>query len=63
MPLVEFQCQHCGHVFELLLASAKTANQAICPKCGAKEPERRWSAFASRTSGNGGCASRVPGFT
>lgn len=51
MPLYEYRCESCDHVFEALVqGSAKPA----CAKCGAKKLEKLISAFAVSTSGGGG---------
>jgi len=61
MPLFEFVCRSCGHEFEELLRSASERNSAICPKCNARDPERKMSVFAARgvgaatESSGGGC--------
>jgi len=49
MPVYEYVCRRCTHPFEeLVLGSERPA----CPECGASDPEKRFSAFAS-PSGNG----------
>jgi len=46
MPIFEYTCSHCGHVFEKLVL---TRNQDLpeCPKCGWKRVEQKFSAFAT----------------
>ena len=49
MPLYEYACRSCGHRFEELVGShAGTAPSDVkCPSCGAEEPERLLSAYAT----------------
>lgn len=55
MPLYEFTCGKCGHVFEeLLTASELEAGKLQCPACRSKKVKRGFSAFA--TGGSGGAA-------
>ena len=50
MPIFEYACSHCGHVFEKLVL---TRNQDLpeCPKCGGKRVEQKFSAFATAARG------------
>ncbi len=57
MPLFEFECQDCGHVFEVILQKVTPATTPACPKCGKKRVERIWSPFAAPNVGGGGCGS------
>jgi putative FmdB family regulatory protein len=67
MPLFEFTCRKCGHVFEELVTLAEIeAGDLSCPACGSKRVERGLSTFATGGgdggfSGGGGCGSG--GFT
>ncbi|RJQ53612.1 MAG: zinc ribbon domain-containing protein [Actinobacteria bacterium] len=60
MPIYEFRCSKCGEKFEdLVCAGTETAT---CPKCGAGEAKRLFSAFGvksgdSFSSGSSGCSS------
>ncbi|HKT89654.1 MAG TPA: zinc ribbon domain-containing protein [Candidatus Sulfotelmatobacter sp.] len=59
MPLYEYQCRKCGHVFEKLRRIADADSHLECPKCASDEVERQFSTFAS-----GGCGtSGSRGFT
>jgi putative FmdB family regulatory protein len=73
MPIYEFRCLGCGHVFEFLKLK-KEGEGMKCPKCSSTEVERVLSAVnVGRTSsgkttstvkncGGGTCASiEVPG--
>ncbi|MGE5553143.1 MAG: FmdB family zinc ribbon protein [Betaproteobacteria bacterium] len=61
MPFYEFRCPKCGFRFEELCTAG---NRPPCPKCGAAEVERLFSAFATKSGGefrssgkgSGGCA-------
>ena len=57
MPLYDFACPRCGHAFE-----ARTGFDAPgppCPACGAADPQRVISGFAtSRSPGLTGLAAR-----
>ena len=49
MPIYEYQCQQCAHVFERLVASMSERATPGCPKCqGATK--RRLSVFAAHNS-------------
>ncbi|MDI6871642.1 MAG: zinc ribbon domain-containing protein [Bacillota bacterium] len=61
MPLYEFRCTKCGAQFEELCSAEARPG---CPKCGATEVKRLFSAFATKsggefrssTQGGGSCA-------
>ena len=60
MPLFEFTCRKCGHVFEELLSLAELeAGDVACPACRSADVHRDLSTFASSGgdagSGGGGC--------
>ncbi len=61
MPIYEYQCKKCKHVFEELVRSSD-AGRVACPRCDSKEAERQPSVFAARAaepqapSGCGRCA-------
>jgi putative FmdB family regulatory protein len=48
MPIYEYACRACAHDFEALVFGSERAE---CPACGAKDVEKRFSAFA--VGGNG----------
>jgi putative FmdB family regulatory protein len=48
MPLFEYRCSRCDHVFEALVRDGATPG---CPKCHATNPDRLLSAVAARASG------------
>lgn len=59
MPLFEFTCRKCGHVFEELLSLAELeAGDVACPACRSADVHRDLSTFASSggaAAGGGGC--------
>lgn len=42
MPLYEYECKKCGHLFEALVIGARTP---VCPKCKSESLEKRVSAL------------------
>ena len=36
MPIYEYACPDCGHVFENWLKLSETTENAVCPKCGSR---------------------------
>jgi putative FmdB family regulatory protein len=50
MPIFEYRCKKCGHVFEHL-AKTPSDQPLRCPKCRAPKPVKQLSAFAARTEG------------
>jgi putative FmdB family regulatory protein len=58
MPIFEYGCSHCGHVFEKLVLT-RNQDPPECPKCGWKRVEQKFSAFATggtSKSAGGACA-------
>ncbi len=54
MPIYEFKCLGCGHVFELLKLKREDEKSGMeCPKCGSPEAERILSSVSLITSGGG----------
>jgi len=57
MPVYEYQCQRCGHVFEKFTITSRVEPGA-CPACGAHEVRRKVSTFSSKgqsSSAGAGC--------
>lgn len=48
MPIYEYECQSCGHVFEHFLVgdAARVQGAVECPECRGRELQRLISAFA-----------------
>jgi len=66
MPLYEFTCKKCGHVFEELMTAAELSDgKPACPACKSRRVEKGFSAFAtnadSASAAGGGCGNG--GFT
>ena len=48
MPIYEFRCKKCSHVFEEFVFSSNADYDDIsCPTCGEKNSEKLMSAFSS----------------
>ncbi len=67
MPIYEYRCNECGHVFPRLQRIGATSEGVTCPKCESSNVERVVSAFASSGSssglGSGASAPSCSGFT
>ena len=46
MPIYEFKCSKCGHLFETLVRTFNGRPDA-CPKCGAKDLDKQFSSFSA----------------
>lgn len=66
MPIYEFRCKNCHHVFEEFVFSASASLAEIeCPSCQTKNSEKLVSAFSSSggdswsgySGGGGSCGS------
>lgn len=60
MPIWEFKCQRCQHVFETLVRS-HDHQQPTCPACGSEVLQKLVSGFSYR--GRGGAGSNCAGCT
>jgi len=60
MPLYEYKCKKCGHLFEELETIADRDRPRKCPKCGAKGVERAVSVFAAKVTGSSSSPSCGP---
>jgi putative FmdB family regulatory protein len=48
MPIYEFKCKKCDHVFEeFVFSSNSNFEEIICPVCGEKNADKLMSAFSS----------------
>ncbi len=56
MPIYEYQCTKCGEKFELMRSFSADDSDLKCPKCGASNPQRTISLFASSNSSPESCA-------
>jgi putative FmdB family regulatory protein len=55
MPIYEFKCKKCDHIFEEFVFSSNAGSEEIiCPVCSEKNADKLMSAFsASGSSSNG----------
>ncbi len=56
MPIYEYRCVSCGHVFEDFRQSTDKDDVQLCEKCGKPKVERVMSVFSSCGGGRGGGA-------
>jgi len=57
MPIYEYQCEECEHIFERIQSISKSKKGGPCPKCSSKKTNRQLSVFAT---GNGRKADTSP---
>jgi putative FmdB family regulatory protein len=51
MPHYEFICNACKNTFEKVLSIVEHDDEkTVCPHCGSRDVEQRWSAFSAVTS-------------
>lgn len=56
MPIFEYSCSDCAHLFEKVQQS--TVDQdPTCPKCGSSDVRKELSSFAPQTSSSCSCYS------
>ncbi len=53
MPIYEYKCQECDHVFEDMVLSSKDSGPDKCPKCGAPNVSRLISGTNFQLKGGG----------
>ncbi|MGQ9681412.1 MAG: FmdB family zinc ribbon protein [Anaerolineae bacterium] len=63
MPTYEYQCQDCGHVFELLATLKQKAAglQPECPQCHSKRVRQAFRSLTLIRNGGGGSSPVSPG--
>ena len=49
MPIYEYRCKNCGHIFEAMRPASEADSPARCPQCEKEDSQRLVSAFASKT--------------
>jgi len=49
MPLFDFRCRACGHLFEALV---RTGHAPACPSCQSQDLEKQPSTFAVSSAGS-----------
>ena len=52
MPIYDYQCDECGHLFEVTKKRSEPG-PAACPTCGAADPRRTISATSFQLKGSG----------
>ena len=50
MPIYEYKCRKCGHVFEELQRMSEGNENIVCPECSEPQPERLMSCCNSMGS-------------
>jgi len=62
MPMFEFRCRKCNHIFEeFVFSSNKSTEDLKCPNCRTENPEKLMSAFSSAGGGLQGSSSYSSG--
>ncbi|MFP3869695.1 MAG: FmdB family zinc ribbon protein [Syntrophobacteria bacterium] len=59
MPIYEFRCLSCNHVFELLSVRQEDTVEMKCPECGSAEVERVLSSVGYVMGGSSGDHSKT----
>ncbi|MBN9657946.1 MAG: zinc ribbon domain-containing protein [Acidobacteria bacterium] len=54
MPMYEYRCTECGHLYEQLRRMSEADQQLVCPRCASQQVERLVSACAVGASSSGG---------
>ena len=58
MPIFEFRCNKCNHVFEEFVFSSNVdTSQLECPQCGENNVQKLMSAFSSSFGSSAGSGS------
>lgn len=60
MPIYEYQCNSCGHVFARLQAISTPQKPMNCPECDSDETKRLLSTFAAGSSASDSAPCGVP---
>jgi len=59
MPIFEYQCEGCGHVFEKVRLARQDSDFPLCPECQSGQTRQLVSRFSSPAS-NGGSMACAP---
>ena len=66
MPIYEFKCKKCDHIFEeFVFSSNADPDEIICPVCSEKSADKLMSAFSASTGsslGSGASSCGPSGF-
>ncbi|MBN2354862.1 zinc ribbon domain-containing protein [candidate division KSB1 bacterium] len=57
MPIYEYRCKKCNHIFEVFQRINEDSSKLQCPVCKEVGPEKIFSAFSSSGSGGNSLAS------
>ena len=60
MPIYEFRCPSCGHVFEDLIFRRSDVEEVECPECGAQRVDQLMSAFSCNSPTSSPGVSAMP---
>lgn len=62
MPIYEYRCERCGHVFDKFVRSMSAAVEIECPQCHGRECRKSISLFgmASTSGGSANAAACAP---
>jgi len=52
MPIYEYKCTKCDHVFEVFQRLGGDGSELNCPVCKAAKPEKIFSTFSSTGGGS-----------
>ncbi|HOT97171.1 MAG TPA: zinc ribbon domain-containing protein [bacterium] len=52
MPIYEYRCKGCGHVFEVFQKVGADGRGLNCPVCAAPAPEKLFSTIAASIKGS-----------
>lgn len=47
MPIYEYICEDCGHIFSALRRISQSDDDLECPNCGSNKIKRKFSTFAT----------------
>jgi len=57
MPIYEYACRDDGFTFEFLVHGER---EPVCPNCGGRNLEKKWSAFATKAPDEAPAACPMP---
>lgn len=46
MPIYEFECRRCHHIYEQIMGIEETDEKPVCPKCGATNPKKLLGSYS-----------------
>ena len=52
MPIYEYKCSHCGHIFEAFQRMGDDGANLMCPLCAKTNPQKIFSTVAASTKGS-----------